>query len=163
MLRSIIVGVGVLLISTAVQAADHWQRCKQAFEAGTAITAKTLPEPTIELDPGDAEAWCFDTNASGGDLPKSSPMISARGCEYLDVQVYSPDGGDPSNIAVSFFLCDAPDTTNCVAVDGIDNEVTTWPNSFSTQYGYVQLTQNAAGDDVRTLVQCFDGQSRKKP
>jgi len=158
MLRSIIVGVGVLLISTAVQAADHWQRCKQAFEAGTAITAKTLPEPTIELDPGDAEAWCFDTNGTA-----ESPLISGRACEYIDVQVYSPDGGDPATIATTFYSCDAPEKTNCAARTDIDNSPTTWPSSFSIQYGYVKVVTNTNSDDVRTMVQCFAPNEAKKP
>lgn len=152
MLRSILVGVGVLLISATAHAADHWQYCKDAFEAGTAVST------TIQLDPGQAEAWCFDTNGTA-----NSGLIDARACEYLDVQVHSPDGGDPANIAVTFFVCDRASTTNCTGITGIDNAVSTWPNSFSAQYGYVDVVTNTGSDDVRTLVQCYDSTQRKDP
>ena len=152
MLRSIIVGIGVLLISSVAQAADHWQRCKDAFEAGTAVTGP------IRLDPGQAEAWCFDTNGT-----TNSTLVDARACEYIDVQVHSPDGATPGDVAVTFFLCSRADTTNCSGFTGMTTTPTTWPNSFSAQYGYVDVVTNTDSDDVRTLVQCFDGIQRKKP
>lgn len=153
-LRLIILGVGALLISSPAWAADHWQSCEDAFEAGTAITTNPLP-----LDPQQGTPRCFDTNGTA-----NSNLVDGRRCTYLDVQVHSPDGATPANVAVTFFICPTASTTNCVGITGINNQTSTWPNSFYAPFGYVDVVTNTGNDDIRTLVSCVDeGNERRRP
>lgn len=155
MLRPIIVAVGVLLIASPTWAADHWQRCKDAFEAGTAVTQNPLV-----LSSDDKESWCFDSNGTA-----EGNMVDGRECEYVDVKVHCADatGGAcaPVDIAVTWNICPTNSKTTCAAsitstgVTGIDHQVTTWPNSFSMQYGYPDIITNTNSDDLRTEIRCY--------
>lgn len=146
----------LIAIGAPAFAADHWQDCASAHEAGAEITGNRLVLKSSVVR-GGIKTICYDTDGA-----VDSPLLNLVSCQEVDVTIFNMTSGQDV-VATE----EEADWEECATDSASDNHCqlvgsTLTAGNLSHQgrgqsWGFVNNITNANTNDIRVMVRCNGG------